>query len=253
MTKLCGVYVVTHLETGMQYVGQSRDIARRWKAHCGRSKSSRLSHAIQKYGVQAFSFRVLELCDLEQIDAREVTWIIELNTVKPHGFNLDAGGNKQKTRTDCTKQKIRERALAYAKDNGRSLSTRKTQGVEVQHDFTHVDGRKVTCSQWELKQFHIEGYDFKTNRMANVTSMAAGRVDVIHGWLLTKREPEIRALKPNLFYHWFEHADGRRIFATPKQMYTLHGADENIVQLLKPQPRQTVCRGWRLSKQKEVA
>lgn len=76
------------------YVGQSRDIDRRWKEHAsGFSGKGVLANAISKHGWKSFSACVLEICGLEMLDATERRWISELGTIHPKGYNLTTGGS----------------------------------------------------------------------------------------------------------------------------------------------------------------
>ena len=93
-TKMC-IYRIQHLESGKSYIGQTiYKVLDRWRQHCHpKSACRRLRNAIQKYGEAGFNLTVLEVCEtMEQLNAREVHWIKELNTLSPHGYNLQAGG-----------------------------------------------------------------------------------------------------------------------------------------------------------------
>ena len=76
MTEASGIYQITHSETGRRYVGQARNIERRWREHVralrrGGHTSRYLQRAWDKYGADAFSFSVIETCSLEMLDKRE--------------------------------------------------------------------------------------------------------------------------------------------------------------------------------------
>lgn len=71
-----GIYEIVHVETGRRYVGQATNIGRRWRDHrCdlkhGRHTSLHLQRAWLKYGPDAFAFKVIEVCSVEHLDARE--------------------------------------------------------------------------------------------------------------------------------------------------------------------------------------
>lgn len=76
-----GIYKIQNLHNGKVYVGQSRDIEARWKAHRHQLKAGRHKKSLQgdydQYGPEAFVFDVLELLDNPtdaQLDCREVFW-----------------------------------------------------------------------------------------------------------------------------------------------------------------------------------
>lgn len=96
------IYCHTHIDSGRCYVGLTKTtMLQRWNRHvysASRSKGrSHFANAIKKYGKDAFSHRVLEVCDsLEAANAAEKRLIEELGTRDPlKGFNLMEGGGSQ--------------------------------------------------------------------------------------------------------------------------------------------------------------
>ena len=49
---------------------------------------------MNKYGIDKFSFEIIEECDREILDERERYWIKTLNTLEPNGYNILNGGRK---------------------------------------------------------------------------------------------------------------------------------------------------------------
>lgn len=81
---IIGIYTITHITTGRQYVGSSINIKLRWKYHkeslrAGKHHSCLLQRAWLKYGDAAFEWIVIEQCSKEYLSEREVFWISELN------------------------------------------------------------------------------------------------------------------------------------------------------------------------------
>lgn len=108
--KICGVYKITNLINGKVYIGQSRDIHKRWIDH--RRKSPYLSNiylhrAIRKHGIENFRFEVLEECRIDQLNDLERKYIIRYKSLKPNGYNLDLGGGAGKEISKETKEKLR--------------------------------------------------------------------------------------------------------------------------------------------------
>ena len=96
---MIGIYLITNNINGKVYVGQSTNIERRWKEHRTRMKKptveydSLLHKAFRKYGIENFSFEVLEECLIKDLDKREIYWIEVLNSNNPKsGYNLTKGG-----------------------------------------------------------------------------------------------------------------------------------------------------------------
>jgi hypothetical protein len=110
----CGIYKITNLIDGKCYIGQSRYLAHRWAQHKhGRRKDHNryLYNAIHKYGIDNFSFEALEECDTGKLDDLERKYIVQFNSLKPNGYNLEKGGNTNKEITVETKRRM---SLAWA-------------------------------------------------------------------------------------------------------------------------------------------
>ena len=79
-TPRMGIYKITNLENGMCYVGKSTDLAKRWKQHilCGigadKAGNNKLYPAMLTFGVENFTFEIIEECEREQLDEREQYW-----------------------------------------------------------------------------------------------------------------------------------------------------------------------------------
>lgn len=97
-TVKCGIYKITNLQTNQCYIGQSVNIAERWKQHikCGlgieASATNKLYSAMQKDGVWNFSFELMEECPRELLNEKEKFWI-EMFRSDKLGYNT-TGGNR---------------------------------------------------------------------------------------------------------------------------------------------------------------
>lgn len=75
-----GIYKITNLVNQMCYVGQSNNIASRWKQHIKRGLGAdtptrnKLYPAMEEYGVENFSFEIIEECNESLLDEREQYW-----------------------------------------------------------------------------------------------------------------------------------------------------------------------------------
>ena len=95
----CGIYRILNLINGKSYIGQSVNIERRWnneKAEAFRETSHTfsypLSRAIRKYGVDNFSFEIVQLCSKDELNALERYWISKENSFMD-GYNQTLGGD----------------------------------------------------------------------------------------------------------------------------------------------------------------
>ena len=100
---IIGIYKITKKENGKSYIGQSNDIERRLKEHQTKTDIP-IEIAIHKYGIDAFTYEVLEECSLDELDEKEVYWIEKFNTYKGKGYNCNpGGGNNQGENNGRTK------------------------------------------------------------------------------------------------------------------------------------------------------
>lgn len=105
--KICGIYKITNLINGKIYIGQSKDIYKRWKEHktAARKKTGRANYplysAIKKYKIENFSFEIVEICTFEESNEKEKYWIASYNSLCEkmggYGYNLTIGGQISNT------------------------------------------------------------------------------------------------------------------------------------------------------------
>jgi group I intron endonuclease len=103
---MVGIYKITNVINGKIYVGQSIDIKDRWYQHKYKATdpnelgyNSAIHQAFRKYGIDNFSFEIIEECAPEQLDDREIYWIKQLNSLAPNGYNILEGGQGQGRKT----------------------------------------------------------------------------------------------------------------------------------------------------------
>lgn len=88
-----GIYQILCIPTSKVYIGSAKRLAHRKGQHwsmlrLGRHENTYLQHAWNKYGPDAFTFVVLELCALEHLLAREQYWIDTTRCYeRDRGFN----------------------------------------------------------------------------------------------------------------------------------------------------------------------
>lgn len=94
---MVGIYKITNKLNNKCYIGQSIDIENRWKQHIYESKTLRRGHqihlAINKDGIDNFTFEILEECSLNKntLNERERYWIKYYNSFND-GYNMTLGG-----------------------------------------------------------------------------------------------------------------------------------------------------------------
>lgn len=94
---MIGIYKITNLLNGKCYVGQSIDIEKRWAEHKSiynhpRCSNYHIYRAFRKYGIENFSFSVIEECEQSLLNEREKFWIQHYNSFEC-GYNMTVGGD----------------------------------------------------------------------------------------------------------------------------------------------------------------
>lgn len=90
LLRVCGIYAVTHMASGMCYVGSSVDIGRRIRQHLSKSNiapQSCFHRALAEHGADGFVVEVIERCGADALTERELFYIVMLNTASADGFN----------------------------------------------------------------------------------------------------------------------------------------------------------------------
>ena len=93
---MIGIYKITNLVTGDAYIGQSIQIEERFKEHqnpsnWNREVNKKLYKAFIDFGLNNFSFEIIEECKEDELNEKERYWIKYYNTY-PNQYNMTAGG-----------------------------------------------------------------------------------------------------------------------------------------------------------------
>ncbi|HDR4584738.1 TPA: GIY-YIG nuclease family protein [Bacillus cereus] len=91
---MIGIYKITNKSNGKFYIGQSTNIKQRFKNHkeaINRKPDDKRGHGplyddMREFGLDCFSFEVLELCDVEALDEKE-EYYINLYDAVNQGYN----------------------------------------------------------------------------------------------------------------------------------------------------------------------
>lgn len=93
---MIGIYKITNLINNYCYIGQSVDIKTRWNHH--KNYSKKYSHyplyeAFRKYGIENFSFEIIEECPINELNEKEIYWIKFYDSYN-NGYNQTKGGSQ---------------------------------------------------------------------------------------------------------------------------------------------------------------
>ena len=127
------IYKITCMKTNKIYVGQTvshilnngkyvrHGMGKRLNGHISEAFSKKknqchyLNNAIRKYGREEFIVELLELCSKEESDTVESSYILNLNTMFPNGYNLKYG-TKTTYLSDEGKKRVSIGVYNYYKD-----------------------------------------------------------------------------------------------------------------------------------------
>lgn len=112
---MVGIYKITNTINEKSYIGQSTDIYRRWRTEIADSNNVNsdsynypLMRSFRKYGIDNFKFEVVEECDIEELNQKEIYWINYFDTFF-HGYNQTFGG-------DATIKQPKEKIIGIISD-----------------------------------------------------------------------------------------------------------------------------------------
>lgn len=116
-----GIYKITNKVNGKCYIGQSIKIEKRWSDHKIASHNQNdkgynypLYKAFRKYGIDNFDFEIIEECNINQLDEKEVYWIKYYNPA----YNQTQGESNYgySIRGKLTEQQVQEIKKILAED-----------------------------------------------------------------------------------------------------------------------------------------
>lgn len=87
------IYKIENKINSLVYIGQTvRDVKQRWEEHILYSSNSKIHKALEEFGIENFSFEIIEQCDNNNLNEREIYWIKHFNSLQ-NGYNSTRGGS----------------------------------------------------------------------------------------------------------------------------------------------------------------
>jgi group I intron endonuclease len=127
----CGIYLIRNKTNGKYYVGQARNIRKRWmyyqrsettKSRPGIAGAGLLRKAIKKYGITNFEFSVLEELprnDPIQMNLQEQFWVSKFHAfVEDGGYNLTVGGGQNGKFSTTSRNKMSKSHIGLSHTSG---------------------------------------------------------------------------------------------------------------------------------------
>lgn len=159
---MVGIYKIQNLINGKCYIGQSKDIKKRWAGHrktmlnqSDHSYNNPLYKSMRKYGIENFSFEVIEECLVSELNNKEKYYIQQYNSFF-NGYNLTLGGDS--SAIGINKEKI----IGIIKD----LETTEMYHSEI-------------ANKWNISQEMVQGINtgryWKQDREYPIQKCSTGR------------------------------------------------------------------------------
>lgn len=174
---MIGVYKIQNQINGKCYIGQSRNIHKRWNTHRNAYKNPKdnrydtpLYRAMRKYGIQHFDFTILEECDIESLNRLERQYITQYDSFW-NGYNCSFGGENGGTNqvqknvirgiihdletTDMLHREIAEKwnistEMVQGINTGRYWAHNRTYPIQTQHKVASRHYPQIASAQHTL-------------------------------------------------------------------------------------------------------
>jgi group I intron endonuclease len=138
--KCCGIYKITN-PSGKIYIGQTIDVIKRikyYKRMCCKQQI-KLYNSFNKHGWEQHIFEIVEECNINQLNEREIYWGSYFNTLGENGLNLRLG-NAKGVMSDESKQKISQSLMGkkvpsrYSKERNEKIQ-KANKGIKRSLEF----------------------------------------------------------------------------------------------------------------------
>ena len=207
--KICGIYIIKNNLNNLAYVGQSVDIKTRWQAHLqaaknikNQSANTKIHKAMRKLGIENFYYEILEECNYELLDEREIYWIKYFNTY-PNQYNMTPGGDG--SRGECngrallTREQVEEIRLAYNahipfrevyEKYKNTISKRGLQKVWSCETWVYIMPEVYTDENKEWHRTKAKGFqqENKNNAQKQLTDEKISKIKELHNQGLSYRK-----------------------------------------------------------------
>ena len=128
---------------------------------------SYLHRAMSKYGVDNFSFEVIEEVEDSLLNEREQYWIKEKNSLTPNGYNMTKGGEGSigfsRTQTEEEREKRSISVKKFYEDNPEAIEKLRERTLQLWQDENYR--KRVTESNKKFYAEHPDMFKGENNPM----------------------------------------------------------------------------------------
>lgn len=170
MNKICGIYKITNTITGDFYIGSSKDVKRRWRAHKSSSRWNEHPNYpmyidMKQYGVDKFEFQILEEVEEASLKETEQQFIEEM---QPTYNNRNADGLDTERKKEYHKVYNKE----YEKSDKRKEYQKEYQKSEKYKQYQKEYHNQLCCYNGEILTLNALRIRFSRAGIENPTAEA---------------------------------------------------------------------------------
>lgn len=204
-----GVYKITNSLNGKSYIGQSKDIKKRFNTHKSAINRSLddprgqgpLYDAMRKYGVDNFVFEVLEECSESELDEREEYYISLYDSVN-NGYNRSETAittNDENVIKKIQSQEVRERrSKEFTEMNKRNWKDPEYRETRSKHSSQVQKERLKDPEYRKQKSEHLKRHWSKKKKKIAQYTLDGELVKVYDGLRVAERETGITSIHKHI-------------------------------------------------------
>lgn len=162
-----GIYMIQNMINGHAYIGQSVNIKDRIKHHHlhdylnenNTQYNTKFYQALRKYGIDNFEIIILELCNKEELDKKEIYYIGKFNTFH-NGYNSTEGGqfwtpNIHSEETEEKRRITREKNKSLQSENHPRAKLSNDEVIRIRQRYINGESVENIYKDYENKYSNI--------------------------------------------------------------------------------------------------
>ena len=185
---MIGIYKIINKVNNKIYIGQSCDCHRRWMEHLRsgqpdkyaiksqRDLNAPIHLAMQKYGIENFEIKILEICEREKLNEKEKDWIKFYKQQGYSLYNITDGGQKNGVSLKGEKHSQAKLTQAEVNEIKRLLKDTKKSYNEILALFPNITSKSIISLINQGKNWfdEKETYPIRQTDYRNIGEKAGG-------------------------------------------------------------------------------